>query len=252
MGFLRKLAGHILDGVGTVIEVIGEVTHIEPIADLGLSISIKGYELQDDLDLDNSSTSVQETIDVHKMCEDVRLQADTQAKRVEDAQVDKLQDDIDEFSHALSAVLPEEVVPQFQYDLQSDFGDDIHNTVADYIGSHISQDSQEFVDILKIHNKSERKQKSDTYVERIICEATDLLKSKCQNKRIQIYKKMYSDLDDYFTNVRKLSEESESNLIELQAHQNDIEFQEKQAVATIIDMAYMECIRTLTFGDVQF
>lgn len=92
----------------------------------------------------------------------------------------------------------------------------------------------------------------ETDVERIICEATDLLKSKCQNKRIQIYKKMYSDLDDYFTNVRKLSEESESNLIELQAHQNDIEFQEKQAVATIIDMAYMECIRTLTFGDVQF
>lgn len=40
MGFLRKLAGHILDGVGTVIEVIGTVTHIEPIADLGLSISI--------------------------------------------------------------------------------------------------------------------------------------------------------------------------------------------------------------------
>ena len=124
------------------------------------------------------------------MCEDVRLQADAQAKRVEDAQVDKLQDDIDEFSHALSEVLPEEVMPQFQYDLQSDFGDDIHNTVADYIGSHISQDSQEFVDILKIHSKSDRKQKSDAYVERIICEATDLLKAKCQNKRIQIYKKM--------------------------------------------------------------
>ena len=110
MGFLRKLAGHILDGVGTVIEVIGTVTHIEPIADLGLSISIKGYELQDDLDLDNISTSVQETIDVHKMCEDVRLQADAQAKGEEDSQVHKLHDDIDEFSQALSAVLPEEVI----------------------------------------------------------------------------------------------------------------------------------------------
>ncbi|ACR73603.1 Hypothetical protein EUBELI_20458 (plasmid) [Lachnospira eligens ATCC 27750] len=36
----------------------------------------------------------------------------------------------------------------------------------------------------------------------------------------------------------------------IQEHKNDMNYYENQAIDTVKDIAYMECIRTLTYGNV--
>lgn len=128
-----------------VIEKVGEITG-------NIDIEMKGYEIQcnnpyleKQVDLNSSSTSVQDTIDVHKMCEETRQQAASQARKYEDEFVDKIEEDINGFIDALSEVFPDNILVEFDYGIGDAFEDDIHNTVSDYVARHISQDSEEFV-----------------------------------------------------------------------------------------------------------
>lgn len=69
-------------------------------------------------------------------------------------------------------------------------------------------------------------------------------------KKIAVYRKMYDDLEAYFSNEKKLAEEAERNMKELQEHKNDLAYYQQQAIDTVKDIAYMECIKTLTYGNV--
>lgn len=233
-------------GVGKVIEKVGEITH-------NVDIEIKGWEIQcnnpvleKQVDLNSSDTSVQDTIDVHKACEEIRQEAASHAQKYEDELVDHLEEDIDKFIDALAEVFPESVLDEFDYSIGDFFEDDIHNTVSNYVATHISQDSEEFVRILNMSD-SIRKEKTDDYVKKILNEAIKKLQEKCRKKKIEVYRKMYDDLDAYFESEKKLAEEAEKNLKELQNHRNDIRYYEDQAVISVIDVAYMECIKTLTY-----
>ena len=104
MGFFSSLGRALTNvkraacrGVGKVIEKVGEITG-------NIDIEMKGYEIQcnnpyleKQVDLNSSSTSVQDTIDVHKMCEETRQQAASQARKYEDEFVDKIEEDINGF-----------------------------------------------------------------------------------------------------------------------------------------------------------
>ena len=236
-------------GVGKVIEKVGEITG-------NIDIEMKGYEIQcnnpyleKQVDLNSSSTSVQDTIDVHKMCEETRQQAASQARKYEDEIVDKIEEDINGFIDALSEVFPDNILAEFDYGIGDAFEDDIHNTVSDYVARHISQDSEEFVKILNM-NDSIRAEKTDEYVKKVINEALNLLHNKCRNKKIAVYRKMCDDLEAYFTNEKNIAEKLEKNMKELQEHKNDMDYYENRAIDTVKDIAYMECIRTLTYGNV--
>lgn len=255
MGFFSSIGRTITNvkravcrGAGKVIEKVGEITG-------NINIEMKGFEIQcnnpyleKQVDLNSSETSVQDTIDVHKMCEETRQQAATQARKYEDEIVDKIEEDINEFVDALAEVFPENILEEFDYGIGDAFEDDIHNTVSDYVAKHISQDSEEFVKILNM-NDSIRAEKTDEYVKKTINEAIKLLHDKCRNKKIAVYRKMCDDLEAYFSNEKNMAEELEKNMKELQEHKDDMEYYEKQAIDTVKDIAYMECIRTLTYGN---
>lgn len=235
--------------VGKAIEKVGEITSNIDIEMFGFDIQCKNPYLEKQVDLNSSETSVQDTIDVHKMCEETRQQAASQAKKYEDEIVDKIEEDINRFIDTLAEVFPENVMEEFDYGIGDAFEDDIHNTVSDYVAKHISQDSEEFVKILNM-NDSVRADKTDEYVKNVINKALKLLYDKCRNKKKDVYQKMCDDLESYFTNEKNIAEKLEKNMKELQEHKNDMDYYENQAVDTVKDIAYMECIRTLTYGNV--
>lgn len=235
--------------VGVAIEKVGEITGNIDIKFKGIEIQCNNPVLEKAVDLDDYNTSVQDTIDIHKMCEEVRLDVAAQAKKYEDDLVDQIEDDINSFIDVLSEIFPESVMEQFDYEISDAFVDDIHNTIADYVASNISQDSQEFVDILKIKNDADRAQKTDKYMKNVLKNAEIQLEKKCQNKKIAVYRKMCADLQEYFENEKNIVEEYKKNMEEIQEHINDAEYCEKQAVSIIKDLSYMECIRTLTYAD---
>ena len=61
---------------------------------------------------------------------------------------------------------------------------------------------------------------------------------------------MCDDLEAYFINEKNIAEKLEKNMKEFQEHKNDMNYYENQAIDTVKDIAYMECIRTLTYGNV--
>ena len=235
-------------GVGDALEKIGEVTRISPIEMAGINLwADNPVYFEDAIDVNSSDTSVSDTINIHKKCEETRQVVATKAKKIEDKIVDELEEDINKFIDALAEILPENVLAEFNYSIEKTFEDDIHDTVSDYVSIHISQDSEEFVNILKIADDSERLKKTTEYEKRILNEAAKLLQKKCQNKKIGTYRRMLDDLQTYFTNEKNIVEELKKNMEELQEHKDDMCFYTEKATEAVKDMNYMECIRTLTY-----
>ena len=233
-------------GIGQVIEKVGDVIGQYNISSVGIDIQINNPYIEKPIDLNSSTTSVQDTIDVHKICEETRQQVSSQMKKYEDELVDEIEKDINRFIDDLAEVFPENILEEFAYGIDDAFEDDIHNTVSDYVAVHISQDSEEFVKILNLDN-SIREEKTKEYVKKVKNEALELLLNKCKNRKIAVYRKMCDDLEEYFTKEKNIAEKLEQNMKELLEHQNDMEYCKKQAIDTVKDIAYMECIRTLTY-----
>ena len=246
---IRNTKRAVLRTVGKTIETIGAITGNLTVEIAGIEISAKNYYLDRNVDLNSSSASVQDTVDVHIMCERVRRDVALQAKKYEDEMVDNLETDINKFIDTLAEIFPENIMAEFDYGIGQVFEDDIHNTVSDYVAVHISQDSDEFVKILNM-NDSIRKKETEIYVNKVIDNALILLQDKCRNKKIAIYRKMYDDLEIYFTNEKNIAERLEKNMRDLQEHKNDMEYYKSQAIDTVIDIAHMESIKTLTYGNV--
>ncbi|MDO5424492.1 MAG: hypothetical protein Q4F41_12275, partial [Eubacteriales bacterium] len=136
MGFLSSISRAVINakravcrGVGKAIEKVGEVTGNVEIELKGYNIQCNNPYLEKQVDLNSSSTSVQDTMDIHKLCEKTRQQAASQAKKYEDDLVDQIEDDINKFIDALSEVFPENILAEFDYGIGDAFEDDIHNTV---------------------------------------------------------------------------------------------------------------------------
>ena len=235
-------------GVGAVIEKVGELFDNFDIELAGMDIKNKNPYLKKQVDLNNSNTSVQDTIDVYKACEDVKRQVSSQAKKCEDDAVDQLKSEINKFIDVLAEVFPEDVMNQFSYDIENAFEDDIHNTISQYVSKHISTDSPEFVKILNMSDAI-REEKTNEYTKKVINDARVLLEKKCRAKKISIYKKMCSDLENYFQYERDVTKEFEKNIKAAKEHKNDLEYCRKQAINLVTDISYMETIRTLTYGN---
>lgn len=255
MSFFSKAKNFLINGkraacrgVGNVLEKIGEVTRISPIEMAGIDLWCDNpVYFEDAIDVNSSETSVSDTINIHKKCEETRQVVATKAKKIEDKIVDELEEDINKFIDALEEVLPENVLAEFNYSIEKTFEDDIHDTASDYVSVHISQNSEEFVNILKIADDATRLDKTREYEKRILNEAMQLLQKKCQSKKIGTYRRMLDDLQTYFTNEKNIVEELKKNMEELQEHKDDMCFYTEKATETVKDMNYMECIRTLTY-----
>lgn len=235
-------------GIGSAIEKFGELVNNVDIELAGMNIQSDNPYLDKQVDLNDSNTSVQDTIDVYKACEDVRKQVSSQAKKCEDNAVDQLKGEINKFIDVLAEVFPEDVMNQFSYDIEDAFEDDIHNTISQYVSEHISTDSPEFVKILNMGDAI-REEKTKEYTKKVIDDALVLLEKKCRAKKISIYRKMCTDLENYFQYEKNVTKEFEKNVKSMKEHQNDLEYCRKQAISLVDDISYMETIRTLTYGN---
>lgn len=235
-------------GIGKVLENVGTVTHIWPVTGFGIDLQWSNPYLEKQIDLESTDASIQDTIDVHRACEKTRNDAAKQAKPFEDKMVDGLQEEINDFIDELAKIVPEDVLYDLNYGVGDAFENDIHNTVSEYVATHISQDSEEFVKILNMDD-SIRAEKTDQYVKKVVKKAIEKVQEKCIRKEISIYKRMLDDLELYFTHERNYAEEIKRNIEELQKHKDDMAFYEEQAIQTVTDIAYMECIRTLTYSN---
>lgn len=235
-------------GFGSAIEKFGELVNNVDIELVGMNIQNDNPYLDKQVDLNDSNTSVQDTIDVYKACEDVKKQVSSQAKKCEDDAVDQLKSEINKFIDVLAEVFPEDVINQFSYDIEDAFEDDIHNTISQYVSKHISTDSPEFIKILNMSDAI-REEKTKEYTKKVIDDARVLLEKKCRTKKISIYRKMCNDLENYFQYERDVTKEFEKNIKAAEEHINDLEYCRKQAINLVTDISYMETIRTLTYGN---
>lgn len=199
-------------GIGTAIEKVGDLVNNVDIELLGINIQNDNPYLDKQVDLNDSSTSVQDTIDIYKMCDDVRRQISLQAKRCEDDAVDQLRKDINKFIDILAEVFPEDVMNQFSYDISDAFEDDIHNTVSQYVSENISTDSPEFVKILNMSDAI-REEKTKEYTKKVINKALALLEEKCRDKKSLFLERCVMTLKAIFStrkmlqkNLKRMSE----------------------------------------------
>lgn len=255
MGFwseLRRGAANakraVCRGIGSAIEKIGDVTGNWAIEDFGLGLQCKNPYLEKQIDLNSTDTSVEDTINVHAICEETRNDAARQAKKYETAMFDKLQEKIDKFIDELAEIVPEDILYELDYGIGDVFENDIHNTVSEYVSKFISQDSEEFVKILNMDD-SVRAEETEQYVKKVLQAAVEKVQEKCRRKELSIYKRMLEDLENYFTYERNCTEETKKNMEKLQEHKEDMDYHKEQAIQIVEDIAYMECIRTLTYAD---
>ena len=255
MGFfseLKRITTNIVRGTaraaGTVIKKIGQLTGSDFLTCTGIELIINNPHIEKRVDLNDESTSFEDRLSVKKACDIVLEQAFNEAKPIEDKLIDNLEDKINMRIELLSEVMPEELINELEYDIDKEFEDDIHNTLSNYLSVHISSDSDEFVKIVNLDD-SVRSEKINEYIQKVKFNAEEKLKNKCIQKEIAVYRKMYQDLEQFFSNERKLDEEMKKNLNDLQEHKNDVEYLQGKRAETIIDIAYMENIRMMTYGD---
>ena len=250
-GFVRGISNAkraLVRTIGAGIEKFGDAIGNLPIAQFGFDLQFNNFHLEKQIDLNSTDTSVEDTIEVHRMCERARNEAARQAKKYENDMFDKLQEKVDEFLDQLAEIVPDDVLCELDYDIGDAFADDIHNTVSEYVSTYISQDSEEFVEILNMDD-SVRNVETDKYIKKVLQNAVEKVQEKCQRKEISIYKKMLGDLERYFAREKNYAEEVKNNMEALKRHKSDMEFCEDQAIHVVADIAYMECIRTLTYSN---
>lgn len=259
MGFLSELKRGVTNakravcrGIGSALEkigdAIGDVTGNWAIEDFGIDLQCKNLYIEKPIDLNSTDTSVEDTINVHAICEKARKDAARQAKKYENDMFRKFQEKIGKFIEGLAEIVPEDILYELDYGIGDAFEDDIHNTVSEYVSRHISQDSEEFAKILNMDD-SVRAEKTEQYVKKVLQDAVKKVQEKCKRKELSIYKRMLEDLDNYFTYERNCTEETKKNMVELQKHKEDMTYYQEQAIQTVEDIAYMECIRTLTYAN---
>ena len=247
MSFFKNIFSKGIDTIGRCIEKVGEVTHIWAIESLGIDIQINN-PVKERVDPENPDTSVKDTIDVHMACETARKEAMNKFRPAEDEYISKIEDEINQVIDKLKQTMPEEAFDALMFLDVEAFEKEIRNVVSDYVSDNISVNNPEYINILKMDDE-ERKKSSKEFVDKVICGAANELYEQCKLKRFAIYKELYKSLEDYFSTQRKIGEEYERNVKEIQKHQKDTEYKNNATVHKVVSLAYMECIRTLTYSN---
>lgn len=234
-------------GVGVVMEKCGEVLNVTGLEIAGIELQCNNPYLEKQIDLTDSDTSVQDTIDVHKVCEETRLQVSKQAKIIEENIIDGIENKVNNAIDELAELLPESIIDEFYHEIGDVFENEIRDTLTSYISSHVSQDCEEFVRILNLRD-STREKETQEYMQKTLNDAQTLLRQKARKKQISIFKKMVDCLESYFCDEKNLAEETKRKLEELKKHKDDVSYLCEQATGTAVDIAYMECIRMLTYN----
>ena len=243
MGIFRKFASWATDKVGRGIEKIGEVTHIGFIEDLGLNMQI--YNPFDRIGrTDINSATVDDMMDINAECEKVRRSAEIQSEDIVDQCITRIEDKIKEFE----GQFPKEISSSYEYSLDDAFKEDVKSTISSYIAKNISIDNEEFNRILNMRDAA-RKEQSEVFMKRILTEAEQELKTKCNHKYIAVCNRMLNDLKEYCATEGNYMQELLDNQERIRESENAIETTKELIKEKIIDASTAESIRVLTYSN---
>ena len=233
--------------IGIGIEKLGEITHIDAIEDFGIQLQLNNPYIEKPIDVDDDGSSVEDIIAINKMIEDTREEAEEKAFPIESRMVNELRHNVNQFIDALSEVLDEGFVMELGYSIETDFQDSIHGTFSEYISDKVSLNSEAYKELLKMDD-SERQRASKDYLDKCVEEGIAILKRKCLEEQTDIYRKMLTDLKEFFAEKRELATELKEISIDLAKHMDEAEYITNEGRRTAIQLAYWESVKTLTYS----
>ena len=94
-----------------------------------------------------------------------------------------------------------------------------------------------------------RKEQSETFMKRILTEAEQELKTKCNHKYIAVCNRMLNDLKEYCATEGNYMQELLDNQERIRESENAIETTKELIKEKIIDASTAESIRVLTYSN---
>ena len=236
MGFFRWIKNKI----GRVIEAIGD--HL-PLS-VGIKICGIGHDMQDHY-YDSSRSSINETVDFAAECRRACRDTTEQAAPVLQKMIDWCEQVRTKVRNDFQELMPDEALddPYTRVDFE-----DIRSEYNDYIARMISMDNEEFLAIVKIPSKEEREPKVKEYTQKVVKDAAKYIMDYVEQKKNRAIEKMVDAVDYYIETSEADVQRKQAELLELQEKHDSPEHRTMVCCDKMIELAYLECMRSKTFS----
>lgn len=228
--------------VGKVVEFAGD--HLP--GRMGDKLSEIGFNMQYPTTAYDSSTATStETVDFAKECKKASDSAIEQASPIIEEMIQWGKRELDKAQDSFQAVMPSEKMDAAT--IASCFNG-VKDDYQDFIAHEISSDNEQFSKIVKIATRIEREEKIKEYVKEVAKTASDRTEKEIIRRKNEALQKMIDTVEKYLQmqieNLRKEQEE----LHELQERQGDTNYLAERCGKQIVEIAFLECIRSQTFS----
>lgn len=232
---------------GKALEVVGEKIP-GPIGDKLQDI---GWDLQYGKTGLSASSSLQETFDAAAEClKNCNAAMDKAAPLIHEI-VEIAKKRVDDCNFELISLIPEEQQSAVGYHAPDDLFANIENEYRQYIGSKISLDNKEYKEKLAIKVDSERQKTCSAYADQVLKEAVKRTETAVHAETNRAVDAMITALEEY-ANVQETQAKHSQELLDgLKAKAENPDFIVNQSWKKIIDIAYIENIRSLAYESIQ-
>lgn len=227
MGFF-SLIGRAISGtvkkigntVGTAVEKIGEVVHSN-------AIEMAGFKLQCACDFgENSwstSSSVEQTVDVHKELSMIIKDISPQAEEAEEDLIQICVKEIGKILDNFLTIAQEITVPTELLRIKETYEADIRTALSGqamkYAQPRLSLDDSRCTEILKIQDSSERKKKASEFKEEVLKSAEEQFKQLCLGEKRKYCEQMLEQSENLLK-ASKLEYEVQKKLLDRMLQEN--------------------------------
>lgn len=152
---------------------------------------------------------------------------------------------VDDCNFELISLIPEEQQAAIGYHVPDNLFADIENEYRQYIGSKISLDNKEYKEKLEIKTDSERQKTCSVYADQVLKEAVKRTEAAVQAEATRAIDAMITALEEYANVQETQAKHSQELLNGLKSKAEHPDFVINQSWEKIIDIAYIENIRSL-------
>lgn len=237
MGFFSRIKRGFSKSIGKVLEGVGNILP----GRVGDAIWGKGIDLQyPTTHYDGASATADDTVDLAAECKKTCENAEQQAKSAIEDVISEAKRNLHECSRELITYIP-------GVSLENVGFTEARAIYRDHIAHEISLDNDQFMQILKITEKSKREAECKAFTDTVVTEAQKRTIAKINQIADSAIEGKLSELSDYINTQLALMEKTQAELRELEEKQCDNDFIGKQCTEKIVDIAYLECIRSRTY-----
>lgn len=157
---------------------------------------------------------------------------------------------VDDCNFELISLIPEEQQSAVGYHAPDDLFANIENEYRQYIGSKISLDNKEYKEKLAIKVDSERQKTCSAYADQVLKEAVKRTEAAVHVETNRAVDAMITALEEYASVQETQAKHSQELLDGLKAKAENPDFIVNQSWEKIIDIAYVENIRSLAYESI--